>query len=234
MKRSYIYVLVIVLTIALVSADYLMGKDLQKITGDEQYKAVDSKRPEVKLATVSGIISIKNEQNSDESIIYDYKLTIEGLEGAYRYKSNDVEGFLIFTANGQATFKLKSNESIEIYEIPVDSDFAIEQETTRDDYITKVNQREGNTFSSKIDEDNSIVFNNAPKHDTKEPEKEEPKEEEKPTSEEPKEEEPKETKPTDPKDIPNTGSREGLTLIILISVIVVGFIFKWIRVKKYE
>ena len=79
MKRSYIYVLVIVLTITLVTADYIMGKDLQKIIPiDEQYRPIENKTPEVKLATISGVINIKNEQNSDESIIYDYVLTIEG------------------------------------------------------------------------------------------------------------------------------------------------------------
>lgn len=256
MKRSYIYVIVILLTITLVTADYIIGKDLAKIIPlDDEYRSLE-RNPggAVKEASAVSNILIKNEQNSDDSIIYEYRVVIKDIEGAYRFKYNDSEGYLIFTANGETTFNLKSNEEIIIYEVPVDSEYTVIQETTRDDYTTKVNQIENNIYNSKITYENNVVFNNSPSEveevPAEEPQEEKPTEEqtkeEQPKEEEPKQDEPKEdnpveesevpkeTIPKNPKDIPNTGTKEVLAAIIGITAIGIIYCFNKIRIKKYE
>ena len=61
MKRSYIYLIVVLLTITLVSADYIIGKDLSKIMPlDEQYKSIEAVDPASKEVTATAPITIKN------------------------------------------------------------------------------------------------------------------------------------------------------------------------------
>ncbi len=222
MKRSYIYIIVILLTITLVSADFIIGKDLQQIVPlDDTYHTIDDNY--VKEASVVGSITIKNEQNSDEKITYEYTIKINGLAGAYRYKYNNIESYLIFAANGEANFRLKSNESIIIYDIPVNLDYVIKQQTENSKYTVKVNDNESNTITGEIDESNSIVFNNAtkavPSKDTKKNSDEDTK---------------KETKKATKKDIPNTGETEiKLTLVLIVSLLII-VCFKIMKVKRFE
>ena len=97
MKRSYIYLIVILLTVTLVSADYIIGKDLSKIMPlDEQYRSIESIDPTTKDANAVAPITIKNEQNSDKVYIYEYTLKVDNVKGAYRYTYNEEESYLIF------------------------------------------------------------------------------------------------------------------------------------------
>lgn len=226
MKRSYIYIIVVLLTITLVASDYIIGKDLQKIIPlDEKYRTLEETST-VKEATILTTITIKNEQNTDEEIEYKYSIKAEDLSGAYRYKYNNKEGYIVFTANGESTFNLKGNESIILYDIPIDTVYTITQETTKSEYITKVGQDEKNTYTSKTSTDNNITFNNAKKHEepvVKEDKKEEPKQETK-----------KEDKKIDKKDVPNTSSKEmTITLILLLSLLIIYFLRK-AKIKRFE
>ncbi|MBQ4031478.1 MAG: hypothetical protein II625_06960 [Bacilli bacterium] len=229
MKRSYIYLIVVLLTVSLVSADYIIGKDLKKIIPlDETYRTV-ADDDLVKEAKVTGSLTIKNEQNTDENITYKYSIKVKDLAGACRFTYNNKDSYMIFTANGEATFELKSNESIVIHELPVDSEYTVIQLTTNQKYTIKVNQVEQSSYSGVITEGDSITFNNASIHE--EPKK--PTKEDKPKEEKPKEEK-KEDKKPDKKDIPNTGTFEiGMGIILVMSLLLI-YLIKKIRVKRFE
>ncbi len=222
MKRTYIYLIVALLSITIASADFIIGKDLQKIVPiDEQFRAIEETIPEetIEEAKVVTSIKIKNEQNSDEVITYKYSIKSPELAGAYRYVINDQEGYMVFTANGESSFELKSNESITIYDIPVDSDYTITQETVNDKYTTKVGDKESKTYTAKTTSDNNITFNNSTK-----------KEDVKKPTEEPK----KEDKKAKKKEIPNTGETEIKMILVLLTSFLVIYCFRKIKIKRFE
>ena len=231
MKRSYIYIIVVLLTISLVTADYIIGKDLKKIIPlDETYRTIEDDDL-VKEATVPTNLTIKNEQNTDDSITYKYSIKVKNLAGAYRYTINNKESYMVFTANGEGTFELKSNESIIIYGLPVDSEYTIIQLNIPANYTTKVNQTEQSSYTGTLKEGESVTFNNSTVHEKpQKPAKEEQKEDK---DEPKKEEKPKDNKP-DKKDVPNTGNTElKMVVILLVSLLVIYFIKK-IKVKRFE
>ena len=85
MKRSYIYMIVVLLTITLVSSDYIISKDLQNIIPlDEKYRTVEN-ADATKEANVLTTITIKNEQNTDKNIVYKY-FTIMNYFCLYRFR----------------------------------------------------------------------------------------------------------------------------------------------------
>ena len=138
MKRKYIYLIAILLTISLSYADFYIGKDLQKIIPLEEKYRVEDGDGLVKEANALTSLTIKNEQNSDETITYKYIIKIPKISRTYRYKYNDKENYLVFTANGETTIELKSNETLIIYDIPVDAEYTIVQETSNENYTIKV------------------------------------------------------------------------------------------------
>ena len=222
MKRTYIYLIAALLSVTIASADFLIGKDLQKIVPlDEQYRAIEDNTPEetVQEAKLVTTLKIKNEQNSDEVITYKYTIQSPELAGAYRYIVNDQEGYMIFTANGESSFELKSNESIIIYDVPVDIDYTITQETTSDKYTTKVEDQEKLSYNSKTTSDNNITFNNSTKKaETKQSTKENKKTDSKAKK----------------KEIPNTGETEiKMVLVLLISILVI-YCFRKLKIKRFE
>ena len=207
MKRSYIYMIVVLLTITLVSSDYIISKDLQNIIPlDEKYRTVEN-ADATKEANVLTTITIKNEQNTDKNIVYKYNIEIPEISGAYRYKYNNKEGYIVFTADGKTNFELNSNESIVIYDVPVDTEYTITQETTNEEYVTKVGQSETTTYKAKTTNDNNVTFNNSTKV-----------EEQKPTKEQPNQEQPKKDNKANKKDIPNTGETEIRMAVLLLLV----------------
>jgi len=223
MKRSYIYMIVVLLTITLVSSDYIISKDLQNIIPlDEKYRTIEN-ADATKEANVLTTITIKNEQNTDKNIVYKYNIEIPEISGAYRYKYNNKEGYIVFTADGKTNFELNSNESIVIYDVPVDTEYTITQETTNEEYVTKVGQSETTTYKAKTTNDNNVTFNNSTKV-----------EEQKPTQEQPNQEQPKKDNKTNKKDIPNTGETEIRMAVLLLLAFLIIYCIRKIKVKRFE
>ena len=223
MKRSYIYMIVVLLTITLVSSDYIISKDLQNIIPlDEKYRTIEN-ADATKEANVLTTITIKNEQNTDKNIVYKYNIEIPEISGAYRYKYNNKEGYIVFTADGKTNFELNSNESIVIYDVPVDTEYTITQETTNEEYVTKVGQSETTTYKAKTTNDNNVTFNNSTKV-----------EEQKPTQEQPNQEQPKKDNKANKKDIPNTGETEIRMAVLLLLAFLTIYCIRKIKVKRFE
>jgi len=223
MKRSYIYMIVVLLTITLVSSDYIISKDLQNIIPlDEKYRTIEN-ADATKEANVLTTITIKNEQNTDKNIVYKYNIEIPEISGAYRYKYNNKEGYIVFTADGKTNFELNSNESIVIYDVPVDTEYTITQETTNEEYVTKVGQSETTTYKAKTTNDNNVTFNNSTKV-----------EEQKPTQEQPNQEQPKKDNKANKKDIPNTGETEIRMAVLLLLAFLIIYCIRKIKVKRFE
>ena len=223
MKRSYIYMIVVLLTITLVSSDYIISKDLQNIIPlDEKYRTIEN-ADATKEANVLTTITIKNEQNTDKNIVYKYNIEIPEISGAYRYKYNNKEGYIVFTADGKTNFELNSNESIVIYDVPVDTEYTITQETTNEEYVTKVGQSETTTYKAKTTNDNNVTFNNSTKV-----------EEQKPTQEQPNQEQPKKDNKANKKDIPNTGETEIRMAVLLLLAFLIIYCVRKIKVKRFE
>jgi len=220
MKRSYIYVIVVLLTITLVSADYIIGKDLQNIMPlDVTYHNLDGDY--VKEAGVVGNITITNEQNTNQELTYKYTIKINGLAGAYRCKFNDEEKYLIFAANGEADFELKANKSVTIYDVPVDLTYTIRQQTESQDFTLTTNNQNTNVATGETSDNSTITFKNVSTKVTKEPKKETNKETKKDSK-------------VKKKDIPNTGEREiRLTLVLIVSLLII-VCFKIMKVKRFE
>ncbi len=222
MKRSYIYVIVILLTITLVSTDYYIGKDLQNVYPlDVNYNTIEDDY--VKEAGVVGTFTIVNEQNSLETLDYKYTLKVNGLSGAYRIKHNNNEEFLIFAANGEAELKLKSNDVVTIYDVPVDLTYTIRQETDNKEFTLTTNGQTTNVATGETSDNSTITFKNTSKvaatKDSKNTQKKETKQKDNKASK---------------KDIPNTGETEiKLTLVLIVSLLII-VCFKIMKVKRFE
>ncbi len=222
MKRKYIYLIAILLTISLSYADFYIGKDLQKIIPLEEKYRVEDGDGLVKEANALTSLTIKNEQNSDETITYKYTIKIPEISGAYRYKYNDKENYLVFTANGETTIELKSNETLIIYDIPIDAEYTIVQETSNENYTIKVGGTETKTYKGKTTDDNNVTFNNSTKVEDEK------------TSEQPQNDTKKEDKKAKKKDIPNTGETEIKMILVLIVSVLVIYCFKKIKIRRFE
>lgn len=218
MKRSYIYLIVVLLTISLVSADFIISKDLKRIIPlDDNYRTIEG--DSVKEAAVYTALTIKNEQSSDEKITYEYSIKVEDVSGAIRSSINGQEKYVVFSANGEAKFQLKSNESIAFYEIPVGSNYKVTQLTTNNKYTVKVGSNTTKTYESVVNEDTSITFNNSLINKTTPKENKETK---------------KEEQKIPKKEIPNTSETEIRMVIVLLISLLVIWCFRKIKVKRFE
>ena len=174
MDRKIIYLIVIILTIVLVVSDHLKNQkemeDNLSIPMDEKVDAIDPDDDFEEIYRSSAILApltIKNYQNDNQNIVYTYDIKINEVQGAYHYIHYDKEnspikeGYLIFAANGEATIKINSNESIVIQSLPTDVAFRIEQYATLGEkYVTKVGSKEAAFYEGTISLDNNIIFSN--------------------------------------------------------------------------
>ena len=166
MPRKTVYFLVVILTLVLAISDQYITKDLENVPKSEKteervLKDNDSLDDAYKAAQVVAPLTIKNYQNDNRDVSYLYNIKVENLEGAYRYTIGDVEKYIVFAANGEASFYLKSNETITIYDIPVDLKYTVKQETILDGiYTIKTNNVDTDTAKGTITLDNNIIFNN--------------------------------------------------------------------------
>ena len=171
MKRKYVYIITFLLIIIAVIADNyvilsLNNRDVSNLDATNSLEPNifdDNKFDDIaNNALLKSSISISNYQDDNEIINYLYKLRIDGIYGAYKYSKNDLEGFLVFSANGEAEFNLNSNEKITIYDIPTELEYRLEQVTdVGSKYSTKINDTLGRIEIGTISLENNItVFNN--------------------------------------------------------------------------
>jgi len=173
MDRKIIYLIVIILTIVLIVSDHFINKDLEAVKPvpvdtDTVKEISDEEFEEIyKSSAILAPLTLKNYQNDDNVIVYTYNIKINEIQGAYRYTHYDKDNspirdnFLVFAANGEASIKLNSNESIVIYNLPTDVAFRIEQYATLgDNYTTKVGDSEKATYEGVISLDNNVYFVN--------------------------------------------------------------------------
>ena len=226
MQRKYVYLVVSLLIIAVV-----LFQEQQKTGNDLKYQEpVD----EIKLS--DNYVSIEEEttfiinnyQNDDLEKEYTYELTIEGVSGAYEYETKkptsdtkSKSNYLIFTANGHATFTLKSNETITINGLPKDKTYTLIQNNKYDNYTISINDEIKNQTSGITGIKTEVtVKNNTAKPIPSEPENQE--------------EEQKETKKQNKDKGPNTAVLSSIVLIGVIVSFAIGYLLTKIKIKRFE
>ncbi len=249
MNRKYIYILVIMLTFALVSGSYYSDlKQAEKASS----AIVDIEEPEedaYKGVEVSSPLLIKNTQNDNRKLSYLYKINIENAVGSYRYIQNSEEKYLVFNAIGEASIYLKSNESITIYNLPLEAKYKVEQTTDVSEYYkTTINNKETKIAEGTLSLNNSIEFKNntlsgtgtSPVKPT-EPSKEEVKPNDKEENKEPEQEIKPEQKPEEDKEDeiivdknPVTGDLSSLAILCFVFSTIVLVLVKSVKVRRFE
>lgn len=242
MDRKFIYVIVILLSITLVVADYYMNRSLESV---EYLKLVDdnvtnglSVDDELELTSNENVplvsFTLTNKQSDNKNNEYTYEIKIDNLMGTQKYTKADGKTYYqVFTANGETTLTLKSNESITFTEIPINSNYTITQ-TTVDKYKTYIGEDEKNTISGVVTKDSTLTFNNVLSTSSTPVTPTEPTTPEKPTTptkpttpEEP-------TKPSEDKKNPTTSDSIKGAFILLIVLSVLLIISLRIKVKRFE
>lgn len=121
------------------------------IDNDVEYKEIGN----------NATLVISNLQNDNKKITYTYKIVISGVSGAYRYKYNDTQKYIIFSANGEAEITINSNESITIYDLPKGSGYMIEQSGgDSSKYTITANSVVGTKSSGVLGENSRVTFEN--------------------------------------------------------------------------
>lgn len=236
MKRKYIYIIVFLLAIIVSVGNYYVELSLNEPKERNELYATYNLEPNIfddleeensfYSALITSPLTIKNYQNDDEVITYTYNLKIDNIHGAYRYNKDNKEGYIVFSANGEATLKLNSNESITIYDIPSDKEYWIEQVTNvKDKYTTKINDIYGTSGIGTINLETEITIENNTRNGYVKPTPENP---ENPDSNHPVEEQPK------PEKNPITGDSFYYIIIILTITIGVLFTLAKMKVKRFE
>ena len=171
MKRSFIYILVIVLTIGFVLSKYYIQKDLENVPIEaiEQFEGgkyiqddLDTFKEIVDSESIKSSLTIENKQNDTTKVKYDYVIKVGETTGSYLYKIGDEESYLIFDATGTAKFNLFSNETITIYGLPLDSAYKVEQ-AANSSYKTKVGDETSLVGEGNIFVDSKVTFTNISK-----------------------------------------------------------------------
>jgi hypothetical protein len=160
MQRKYIYIIVFILTIALVLTDYYVGLNTSNSTPSKELLEIEDAENQLSVELKSDIV-IKNSQNDDRELVYTYKLKIDGLKGAQLAIYDGKETYIIFTANGEAEITIDSNKTMTISDILQGTKYSIEQTTdVSDKYNTKTNKEESTKIEGIVQEENIIEFSN--------------------------------------------------------------------------
>ncbi len=160
MNRKIIYIIVFILTIALVVTDHYIK--LSKSESQETPNVIEEELDNsLSVEVAKANLVIKNTQDEKEELVYTYKIEIEDVSGAQLafYKGKEI--YVIFTANGVAEITIDSNETITLTNINQGSKYTIDQITdVSDKYTTKVNNIEDTSIEGEIVEENIIEFTN--------------------------------------------------------------------------
>lgn len=221
MQRKYVYLVVSLLIIAVVlfqaqenSSVYLNNDSINEVKLTDDYLSIEE---ETKF-------TINNYQNDDNVIEYTYELTVDGVSGAYEYSKGDKTNYLVFTANGYATFTLKSNESIVINDLPKDKSYTLVQKNQYDNYTITINDEIKNQTSGITGISTEVTIKNSTSTPT-------PKEKKKEQETDKKSEEKKEQQ----KDKgPNTAVISSVVVIGVIVSLIIGYLLTKIKIKRFE
>ena len=104
-------------------------------------------------------IEIKNIQSDSKENIYTYKVIIKDVVGVVKYSIDGIYDYIVFNADNEANFELKSNESLIIYGIKINSNYEIEQ-VINSGYNTYVDNINTNKYMGNVSNSNVIIFNN--------------------------------------------------------------------------
>lgn len=163
MSRKFIYIIVIIATIALVIWNDTKNNNLSNMQVETDLKALNNLTVDeiYNSAEIVSPLTIKNTQNDDEQITYNYRIKISEISGAYKYTYNGKESYLVFSANGEAQITLNSNESITIYDLPSEVSYTIEQlNDVSDKYTTTTNDTASTIAEGTISLDTTVLFEN--------------------------------------------------------------------------
>lgn len=248
MERKYIYIIVILLTVIFCSTKYyLVDLSSTPIIVESESKNQDSTLDDNILeATIKSPLIIKNLQNDDNEIDYKYSIKINNLSGTYKCTIGSQDTYLIFSANGESEFTLKSNETLTIYDIPNELEYKVEQLTNVDDsYTTKANDLVSRIATGTTYLETNIIFENNTKLPNEDLEKPEPKPEVEPSedSKNPEIDDNKDNQPEnndkneDNKDDDNnpvTSDKIPLIVILSIAILLVIINIKGTKIKRFE
>lgn len=160
MQRKYIYVIVFILTIALVLTDHYIGLNTKTATETAE-KLQGDIEDTYKSAEINSNLAIKNLQNDEQELVYTYKIKIDNIVGAQLATYKGKEFYIIFAANGETEVTVESNETLTIIDVPQGSNYTIEQITdVSDKYNTTINKQEITHYEGVIAEENIVEFNN--------------------------------------------------------------------------
>ena len=207
-NRKHIYIIALFIIVAIsittshIELDHRENQLLNTQPNVEQYddyKEIDVLYP----------LEIRNYQNDNKVIEYTYKIKIKDISGAYKYKYNDKESYMVFTANGESQFVLDSNESIIIYDLPENVEYEIEQTTNvSDNYTTKVDKEYKTIIKGNVTASSQVAFDN----ETKKPE----------------------TKPEHQEKNPYTKDSYYFIVIIASFALILGMIGKNYKIKRFD
>ena len=172
MKKGYVISLVLIGALIVVSVLILMDDLNNKSLNDnlnpqtEEKKVDTTERRRGPSADVqknansnTTSITIYNKQNNQEIANYTYTIKLNDVSGAILTIKNDEREYLVFDANGNATFDLLSNESITFVDVPQNIFYTITQ-NPKDGYQTYVGGNETNTITGTTGSINEVNFNN--------------------------------------------------------------------------
>ncbi len=161
MSRKIVYIVVFITTIALVVYnDYQQNSTLNDVLDSNETRELNIAES-YNSSELPTSLTIQNYQNDEEEITYTYTLKINDIEGAYRYKYNDKESYLVFSAKGESQITLKSNESLTIYDLPVNTNYLIEQiNDVSDTYTTTTNNENKTSNEGTISYETIVTFDN--------------------------------------------------------------------------
>ena len=161
MSRKIVYIVVFITTIALVVYnDYQQNSTLNDALDSNETRELNIAES-YNSSELPTSLTIQNYQNDEEEITYTYTLKINDIEGAYRYKHNDKESYLVFSAKGESQITLKSNESLTIYDLPVNTNYLIEQiNDVSDTYTTTTNNENKTSNEGTISYETIVTFDN--------------------------------------------------------------------------
>ena len=161
MSRKIVYIVVFITTIALVVYnDYQQNSTLNDTLDSNETRELNIAES-YNSSELPTSLTIQNYQNDEEEITYTYTLKINDIEGAYRYKYNDKESYLVFSAKGESQITLKSNESLTIYDLPVNTNYLIEQiNDVSDTYTTTTNNENKTSNEGTISYETIVTFDN--------------------------------------------------------------------------
>lgn len=159
MQRKIIYIIVFIVTIALVIADsYIDFNSKQNNNATILQEELDDT---YKSADIKSNLVIKNLQNDEQELVYTYLLKIDNVVGAQLTIYKGIESYIIFAANGEVEITIDSNQTLTIVDLPQGSNYSIEQITdVSDKYNTTINKEEKTKYEGTLEEENIVEFNN--------------------------------------------------------------------------